>query len=66
MVCLVISVSVVLVLGLAVVMLVRHHRMKARHAVLCVLFGFYLATTVMAPTIREAVGDLVRVLNGGP
>lgn len=57
--------AVLLLLGLAVVFM-RNGALKTSHAVVCVLLGFYLASTSMAPTIQEglaATADIVSHLN---
>ena len=61
-----ISVSAVLLLGVVVVALCRRGGLKTWHAVVCTLFGFYLATSEVAPTVRELVGQVARLLRGGP
>lgn len=61
-----ISLSLVLVLGVAVWLLHRYVGLKFWHAVICVLFGFYLATTAAAPPIRHAVHSVVVMINGQP
>ncbi|NUR00202.1 MAG: hypothetical protein HOY79_27820 [Streptomyces sp.] len=47
------SISFVLVLGILVVVLIRSKSVKPGPAVVCVLFGFFLASTSMAPTINR-------------
>ncbi|MGH3992508.1 MAG: hypothetical protein ACRDSN_08585 [Pseudonocardiaceae bacterium] len=61
---LIISVSVVLLLGVVVVALCRRGGLKTWHAVVCALFGFYLATSAVAPTVRQVVGELARLIGG--
>lgn len=60
----ILSVSIVLVLGLAVLVLCRFAALRLSHAVVCVLFGFYLASSPLAPTIGEAVATLARLISG--
>jgi hypothetical protein len=62
----VISVSVVLLLLLLATMLMRNRSLKPSHAVLCVLLGFCLASTSVAPTIQSTLvtaADLVGTLH---
>ncbi len=49
----VLSVSLVLLLGVLVWFLVRFAGLRGWHALLCVLFGFYLASTPLAPYIPD-------------
>jgi hypothetical protein len=61
----VVSVSVVLLLVLLATMLMRNHALKPSHALLCVLLGFCLASTSLAPTISSTLtsaADLVSTL----
>ncbi|MCI3932863.1 MULTISPECIES: hypothetical protein [unclassified Streptomyces] len=58
----VLSVSVVLLLAIIVVMLVRKQGLKTIHAIVCVLLGFYLASSSVAPTIDELSTNLAGVL----
>ncbi len=60
-----VSISVVLLLTILAVIFVRNGGLKLSHAIVCLLLGFYLASTSMAPTIdsgltatAEIVGSL--------
>ncbi|MDT0342505.1 hypothetical protein [Streptomyces litchfieldiae] len=60
------SVSAVLLLAVIVVLLVRRAGLKVLHAIVCVLFGFYLAGSNMAPTIDDFstnVSDMISDLS---
>jgi intracellular septation protein A len=59
-----VSLSLVLVFGIAVWVLHRYAGLKFWHAVVCVLFGFFLATTAAAPMIRSAVATIVALISG--
>ena len=62
----VVSVSVVLLLLLLAGMLMRNRSLKPSHAVTCVLLGFLLASTSVAPTIQSTLtstASLVSSLN---
>ncbi len=61
---LVLSFSLVLLLGLAVFVLCRFAALRLSHAIVCVLFGFYLASSPLAPTISDAVATLSRLVSG--
>ncbi len=61
-----VSISAVLLLLALAAVFVRNGALKTSHAVVCVLLGFYLASTSMAPTIQEglaATADIVSRLN---
>ena len=60
----VISLSLVLVLGVMVWLLYRYAGLKVWHGVICVLFGFFLATTSFAPEIRTTVTAIIHALTG--
>jgi hypothetical protein len=59
-----ISLSLVLVLGVAVWLIHKYGGMKAWQGAVCVLFGFFLATTSFAPEIRSVVTAVIRALTG--
>jgi hypothetical protein len=61
---LVVTASAVLLLGALVVVLYRHAGLRAWHGAVCVLFGFFLATTSLAPYIREGARALARLVSG--
>ncbi|MGW1895065.1 hypothetical protein ACWCP6_33215 [Streptomyces sp. NPDC002004] len=57
-----ISISVVLLLLILAVVFMRNGALKLSHAIVCVLLGFYLASSSMAPTIHNgltATADIV-------
>jgi hypothetical protein len=51
----VVSVSVVLLLFAMALVLMRSSALKPSHALLCVLLGFTLASTSLAPTIQSTL-----------
>jgi hypothetical protein len=55
----VISISLVLVFAVAAWVLYRYGGMKLWHALTCIAFGFYLATSSVAPMIRNVVTSIV-------
>ena len=59
-----ITLSLVLVLAVTVWLLYRYAGLKAWHGLICVLFGFYLATSSLAPEIRTTVTAVIRALTG--
>ncbi|CAL9587794.1 hypothetical protein SUDANB6_05195 [Streptomyces sp. enrichment culture] len=57
-----ISISVVLLLSVLAVIFMRNGGLKISHALVCLLLGFYLASTSIAPTIQSgltATADIV-------
>ncbi|GAB2917853.1 MULTISPECIES: hypothetical protein [unclassified Streptomyces] len=61
-----ISISLVLLLVILAVIFLRNGGLKISHALVCLLLGFFLAGTSMAPTIHDGVGataDLVSSLH---
>ena len=59
-----ISLSLVLVLGIAVWVLHKYAGLRVWHGVICVLFGFYLATSTLAPEIRTTLTAIIHALTG--
>jgi hypothetical protein len=55
---------VVLLLAVAVVVLCTYARLRVWHALVCVLFGFYLAGSALAPSISTATTALLNALSG--
>ncbi len=60
-----ISISLVLLLGAAIVVAWRYMGLRPWHAAVCILFGFYLAQTTAAPEVRHLVTSLVNALSSG-
>lgn len=58
-----VSVSAVLVLAVIVVLLVRKAGLKAVHASVCVLLGFYLASSNFAPSINDLGETMAEVID---
>jgi hypothetical protein len=59
-----ISLSLVLVLAVAVWVLHKYAGLKVWHGVICIVFGFYLATSTLAPEIRSTLNAVIRALTG--
>ncbi|MEU6774940.1 hypothetical protein [Streptomyces sp. NPDC046759] len=60
-----VSISVVLLLLILAVIFIRNCSLKISHALVCMLLGFFLAGTSMAPTISSGLtttADLVSSL----
>jgi hypothetical protein len=56
------SISAVLLLIVVVFLLVRKSGLKAGHAVVCVLLGFYLASSTFAPTITQLTSSVAGMI----
>ena len=58
-----ISLSVVLLLAIILVVLIRGGSIKAGPAIVAVLFGFFLASTGMAPDISRFLNSIASTIN---
>ncbi|EGG49236.1 MULTISPECIES: hypothetical protein [Streptomyces] len=58
-----ISLSVVLLLAIILVVMVRGGSIKAGPAIVAVLFGFFLASTGMAPSINRFMNSVADMIN---
>ncbi|AEM81183.1 hypothetical protein KN815_45040 [Streptomyces sp. 4503] len=58
------SISVSVLLLIIVFMLVNKAGLKAVHAVVCVLLGFYLASSSVAPTIDDLTTNVADMIGG--
>jgi len=54
--------SVAVLLGAAVFLLCKYAGLKIWHAAVCLVFGFYLASTSLAPDISQLTQSLFRHL----
>jgi F0F1-type ATP synthase assembly protein I len=59
-----VSISLVVVLAVAVWLLHKYAGLKFWHCLVCILFGFCLATTSLAPDIRTTVTAIIHALTG--
>ena len=57
-----VSISAALMLGAGVFLLCRYAGLKILHAALCIIFGFYLASSSLAPDIANITANLFRLL----
>ncbi|MFI1012960.1 hypothetical protein [Streptomyces sp. NPDC020965] len=58
-----ISLSAVLLLGIILVIMIRSGSLKGGPSIVAVLFGFFLASSGMAPSINrftESIADMIR------
>ncbi|MEU5002502.1 hypothetical protein [Streptomyces sp. NPDC021622] len=60
----VLSISSVVLLGVIVFLFFRKDGLKASHAVVCALFGFFMAGTAIAPSIKAGSASLASLLGG--
>jgi hypothetical protein len=56
------SISAVVLLFIIVFLLVKKAGLKAGHAAVCVLLGFYLAGSSIAPTITEVTSNVAGMI----
>ncbi|MEU3251851.1 MULTISPECIES: hypothetical protein [Streptomyces] len=56
------SISAVVLLAIIVFLLVKKSGLKAGHAVVCMLLGFYLASSTVAPTINELTTNIAGMI----
>ena len=59
----IVSISAVLLLGALVLLLCRHANLRAWHALVCVLFGFYLASTAVGPHLANALRAMAHAIS---
>ncbi len=60
----ILSISGVLLLGVIAFLFFRKDGLKVSHACVCALFGFYLAGTGIAPSIKAGSQSLASLLGG--
>ncbi|KOT98302.1 MULTISPECIES: hypothetical protein [Streptomyces] len=58
-----ISISVVLLLFILAVLFLRNGGLKISHALVCLLLGFYLASTSIAPTISSGLTATAQIVS---
>jgi hypothetical protein len=57
-----VTLSAALLMGTVVVILCRYAGLRIWHAAVCVIFGFYLASSSLAPDIANVMTSLLRLL----
>ncbi|MET9735037.1 MULTISPECIES: hypothetical protein [unclassified Streptomyces] len=60
----ILSMSGVVLLGIIVFLFFKKDGLKASHALVAALFGFYLASTAIAPSIKAGGESLASLLGG--
>jgi hypothetical protein len=56
------SISAVVLLAIIVFLLIKKSGLKAGHAIVCMLLGFYLASSTVAPTINELTTNIAGMI----
>ncbi|MER5491028.1 hypothetical protein ACSMX9_20185 [Streptomyces sp. LE64] len=56
------SISAALLLAIIVFILIKKSGLKGGHAVICMLLGFYLASSSIAPTITEVTSNVAGMI----
>jgi hypothetical protein len=56
------SISAVVLLAIVVFLLIKKSGLKGGHAVVCMLLGFYLASSSIAPTIKDVTSNVAGML----
>ncbi|MGW3497495.1 hypothetical protein [Streptomyces sp. NPDC001020] len=59
-----ISISMVLLLLVFAVIFLRNGALKISHAIICVLLGFFLASSSMAPPLHEGLAATADLVSG--
>ncbi|MGW0822247.1 hypothetical protein [Streptomyces sp. NPDC002845] len=56
------SISAVVLLAIIVFLLIKKSGLKGGHAAVCILLGFYLASSTIAPTISELTTNIAGMI----
>jgi hypothetical protein len=56
------SISAVVLLAIIVFLLIKKSGLKGGHAVICILLGFYLASSTIAPTISQLTTNVASMI----
>ncbi|MFF4959173.1 hypothetical protein [Streptomyces sp. NPDC001222] len=59
-----VSISVVLLLLIIAVIYIRNGALKISHALICILLGFFLASSSMAPTLHQGLAATAQIVSG--
>jgi hypothetical protein len=59
-----VSISVVLLLLIIAVIFMRNGSLKITHALVCILLGFFMAGTSVAPTIQSGLTATATLVGG--
>ncbi|MEV6948310.1 hypothetical protein AB0N07_41590 [Streptomyces sp. NPDC051172] len=58
----VVSFSAVVLFGVIVFLLMKKAGLNVAHGIVCILFGFFLASSSAAPSIKEGVQGAVELI----
>jgi hypothetical protein len=58
------SISAVVLLAIIVFLLIKKSGLKGVHAAVCMLLGFYLASSSIAPTISDVTRNVAGMIGG--
>jgi hypothetical protein len=58
------SISAVVLLAIIVFILIKKSGLKAGHAIVCMLLGFYLASSSIAPTVKSMTTNVASMIGG--
>jgi hypothetical protein len=58
-----VSISLVVLLLVLAAIFLRSGNLKVSHAVVCMLLGFYLASTSVAPTIEDGLSATAQMVS---
>jgi hypothetical protein len=56
------SISAVVLLAIIVFLLIKKSGLKGGHAVVCMLLGFYLASSTLSPTISDLTTSVTEMI----
>lgn len=56
------SISAVVLLAIIVFLLIKKSGLKAGHAVVCMLLGFYIASSSIAPTVSQLTTSVASMI----
>ncbi|MBC9711067.1 hypothetical protein H9Y04_00570 [Streptomyces sp. TRM66268-LWL] len=57
------SISAVVLFAILVVIFIKKSGLNAMHAIVCILLGFYLASSSVAPTISDVTTNIAGMLS---
>ncbi|MCC5478822.1 hypothetical protein ABT288_29060 [Streptomyces sp. NPDC001093] len=57
------SISAVVLLAIIVFLLIKKSGLKGGHAIVCMLLGFYLASSTVAPTISQLTTNVASMIS---
>jgi hypothetical protein len=57
------SISAVVLLAIIVFLLIKKSGLKGGHALVCMLLGFYLASSTVAPTISQLTTNVASMIS---